>query len=105
MAYPFREDWLQQESELKRKGDVSKAMSLGPIAWLAYVDTGRRCTWEQAAEAVETAASVFSGEEVTVVSYLQMVEYTRELLEAVLRDTTQSGSVDQAGGEQGPAPS
>lgn len=103
MAYPFREDWIQLEDELKRKSDISRTMSLGPIAWLAYVDTGRRCTWEQAAEAVEMAASVFGAEEVTVVSYLRMVEYTRELLEAVLRDTAQSGSVDQDSGDA-PAP-
>jgi hypothetical protein len=105
MAYPFPEDWIKREQELKRTGSVQHALAIGPIAWQAYLDSGRRCTLEQAAEAAEEAMEVFGAERATVLSYLQFVEYTRELILAHLRDTTQSGSVGQDSGEQDPASS
>lgn len=103
MAYPFREDWLQKERELKKGHDVQYAVAVGSVAWHAYVAAGRRCTLEQAAEAAEVAVEVFASEETTVLSFLQLVEYTEALIEERLRNTAQSGSVDQADGEQDPA--
>jgi hypothetical protein len=105
MAYPFREDWIQKALEEKETISAPLAVALGSVAWLAYAATGRRCTLKRAAEAVEIAHEVFKGENVTVLSYLQMVEYTEALIEEHLRNTAQSGSVDQAGGEQDPASS
>lgn len=99
MAYPFREDWIKKALDEKDTGSAQHAMVFGTVAWLAYVDTGRRCTLERAAEAAEIAFEVFRGEQATVLSYLQMIEYTRELIEEHLRNTAQSGSVDQDSGD------
>lgn len=104
MAYPFREDWIKKDLERQGQLGSEAALALGPIAWLAYVDTGRR-SLELAALAAQEAYEVFRADEITVLTYLQMIEYTRELIYAHLRSTAQSGSVDQAGGEQDPAPS
>jgi hypothetical protein len=105
MAYPFREDWIQQALEEKEAISPPLAVALGSVAWQAYVATGRRCTLERAAEAAEIAREVFKGEKITILSYLQMVEYTEALIEEHLRNTAHSGSVDQAGGEQDPTTS
>jgi hypothetical protein len=105
MAYPFREDWVRKALEEKDTLPVSHAVALGSIAWHAYVATGRQCTLERAAEAAEIAYEVFRDEKVTVLSYLQMIEYTEALIEEHLRNTAHSGSVEQTGGEQDPASS
>jgi hypothetical protein len=105
MAYPMREDWIAKERD---EDDVARAkltLAIGPIAWLAYEAVGRRCTLEEAAAAVEDLMKSFGPQQVTVLSYLRFVERTQELIEKRLRHTAQSGSVDEAGGEQDPAPS
>jgi hypothetical protein len=105
MAYPMREDWVAKAAEEQDNASAKRALAIGPVAWLAYEAVGRRCTLEEAAAATEDLMEVFGPQKVTVLGYLRFVERTQELIEERLRNTAQSGSVDQAGGEQDPASS